>query len=1112
MKKRLFVLAALAWVLAGAASAWAQGGQVTVGVVEVTVQDATGAVIPGAKVTLSSDRGSRTMNTDERGVALFGGVVPGFWTIRAEVVGFKTAEAKDVDIRINVRTPVTLQLEPGEVTQTIEVVGAAVAIDPASTNLTASHAERLYNTIPLGRNLVNSFYLGVGVADSGGAGFSNPSISGASGFENIYVLDGVNTTNQAFGGYGVYSRIFGPVGSGVTTSFIQEVQVTSGGFEANYGQALGGVINVTTKSGGNTIHGAIYGYFTPKALQSAPVQRNNFRVAQTTENHGFNEYDFGAEAGGYFVRDRLFWYGAFNPVVRREVLSSPTPGPQFGYSGDCSIAVARLCHSLGHISSHRRTINYAAKVTGIINPNHSIEASWYGDPTVRSFGPADAAFRGGETGRGLTGTPTLTGGEVVPRNFSRLDFSGLNWSVRYNGSFSPKFGLNAHIAQAHQRFFEERFLNDYSITDRSGSVTGDTDVSIGLGGIGIFENYKSDTKSFYINTVHQVRFLGTHELSFGWQWETSTYDPLSRRTGTDYPLPADPIVVAAGLAGVPQLGASGSAFACLERTGLANCGLGLIVFPRGGGLPPSAFYFAISRGAFAGAQVETRNRYGALYAADTWALTNRINLKLGLRWEEERIAGDGSQGNGVDGCVENPATPTCAYGFTGSWAPRIGVTVDPTGKRKSKASFSFGRIFERIPLDLSQRSLGSEASFITQIWGATAVDPVTGAPIFNPFGGGSTYIPSNTSACPNTLDDDDNVVPNPGGPIPAVLCADDGTVLHGNPFLTGNFGTLIFPGTKMQYLDEFIVGYEQELPQGFFARVRYLDRRIKRIVEDTSPLTVEAANAGFNQQYIIGNVSRGADFGTNPQCVDSDDSVFNGCPASGFLTDPLAGLAIPDGIPDGFTNPVRNYQAIEVSLERRLRDNWQLYANYRIAKLFGNFEGSFRNDNGQQDPNISSLFDFTNSVGLSDQFRIGPLPTDRLHIVNFYGSYMINSGWANGLNLGGNVRVQSGTPVSFLDFHPAYFNAGEIPVGGRGSQGKTQVTGVVDLRGDYPWKISERFTLRTALDLFNVFNAKRALVLDQFNTLGGGGLNPDFLTPTRFQQPFSARLSLRFEW
>ena len=61
--------------------------------------------------------------------------------------------------------------------------------------------------------------------------------------------------------------------------------------------------------------------------------------------------------------------------------------------------------------------------------------------------------------------------------------------------------------------------------------------------------------------------------------------------------------------------------------------------------------------------------------------------------------------------------------------------------------------------------------------------------------------------------------------------------------------------------------------------------------------------------------------------------------------------------------------------------------------------GSFRNDNGQEDPNITSLFDFINSVGLSEQFTPGLLPTDRLHIVNFYGSYMINEGWANGFRL-----------------------------------------------------------------------------------------------------------------
>lgn len=1091
MKSR-FVLLLFVCVIFTALSAWAQGGQVTVGTVQVTVEDATGAVIPGAKVIISSSMGSRTVTTDERGIALFGGVIPGLWTIRAEVAGFKAAEAKDVDVRINVRTPVILVMEPGDVTTTVEVTGAAIAIDPGTTNLTASHNETLFNSIPIGRNLTNTFYLGAGVGDGGGTGFSNPSISGSSGFENLYILDGVNITNQGFGAYAVYSRIFGPVGSGVTSSFIQEVQVTSGGFEANYGQALGGVINVTTRSGGNDFHGAVYTHVTPRALSASRPQRNLFRTAQATELHDIDEYDFGVEAGGRILKDRIFWFGAFNPVVRRVTISAPTPGAAFAYSGDCSVAIAGLCHPLGHITNNRRTINYAMKLSGVITPDHSVEGTWYGDPTIQSFGPTGGSVRG-EGGRGLTGSPLVIGGVVTPRDFSRLDYSGLNWAVRYNGTFSPKWILNAHIAQNHQRFFEERFLDLYQITDRTGATTGDPNVPLGTGGVGFFENYKSDTKQFYINSLHQYKLIGPHEINVGFQFETAEWNVLARRSGPDYPLPNDPIVAAAGLVGVPQFGAAMTARPCLERTGLADCGAGLPVFPRAG-LAPSAFYFQVSRGAFAGARVDNRTRYGALYASDTWSITDRINLKLGLRWEQETMYGEPT-------CVEsgNPLVgqPTCAYAFTGSWAPRLGVTVDPLGNRKSKAYLSFGRIFERIPLDLAQRSFGSEASFITQIWGATSVNPFSRAPEFNPFGG-SVYLPSGSAI---------NCAPGTA----AVLCTSTGGVREPNPFLTGSHGTFVFAGTKMQFLDEFVLGYEQELPHGFFIRTRYLDRRIKRIVEDASPLTVEAANFGLNQQYIIGNVGRNSDFGTNPTCVDPAETVFNGCP-SGFVLDPLAGLAFPDGLVDGYPNVVRNYQAVEVSLERRLRDNWQMFINYRVAKLFGNFEGSFRNDNGQQDPNISSLFDFTNSIGLAQQNTPGLLPTDRVHTVNFYGSYMINSGWANGLNIGSYLRMQSGVPISKLLHHPAYFNAGEIPEGGRGSQGKTQVSGTLDMRFDYPWKVTERFTLRGALNLFNLFNAKRITAVDEFAELGGGGVNPDFLTPLRYQTPFHTVFSLRFEW
>ncbi len=89
-----------------------------------------------------------------------------------------------------------------------------------------------------------------------------------------------------------------------------------------------------------------------------------------------------------------------------------------------------------------------------------------------------------------------------------------------------------------------------------------------------------------------------------------------------------------------------------------------------------------------------------------------------------------------------------------------------------------------------------------------------------------------------------------------------------------------------------------------------------------------------------------------------------------------------DGIPDGFADPVRIYKSMEFEVNKSFSKNWQLRANYRIAKLFGNYEGSFRNDNGQSDPNISSLFDFTQGDFnlLGQQFVPGVLNTDVRHL------------------------------------------------------------------------------------------------------------------------------------
>src|SRR2546430_478256 len=102
-----------------------------------------------------------------------------------------------------------------------------------------------------------------GVSTSGSAGSANPSISGGSGLENQYVIDGVNVTNSGYGALGAYSIVFGSLGNATPFDFVKEVQVKTGGYEAEFGQATGGVVNVVTKSGSNDVRGSLFGYTPP---------------------------------------------------------------------------------------------------------------------------------------------------------------------------------------------------------------------------------------------------------------------------------------------------------------------------------------------------------------------------------------------------------------------------------------------------------------------------------------------------------------------------------------------------------------------------------------------------------------------------------------------------------------------------------------------------------------------------------------------------------------------------------------------------------------------------------------------------------------------------------
>jgi hypothetical protein len=188
--------------------------------------------------------------------------------------------------------------------------------------------------------------------------------------------------------------------------------------------------------------------------------------------------------------------------------------------------------------------------------------------------------------------------------------------------------------------------------------------------------------------------------------------------------------------------------------------------------------------------------------------------------------------------------------------------------------------------------------------------------------------------------------------------------------------------------------------------------------------------------------------------------------------------------------------------------------NYRWAKLYGNYEGLYRNDNGQSDPSISSLYDFTDGVlgMLGQQFVQGFLNTDRRQVGNLYGSYTIPNGFMRRFTGGLGLRASSGQPISELGAHPVYTDPGEVPIGGRGSVGTEPSNYQLDLHADYPLQLGERYKVKFTFDTFNVTNSRSLTAVDQDYALSYGVNNVDYLKPLSFQRAFYGRGSVRFEF
>ncbi|HKW48404.1 MAG TPA: carboxypeptidase regulatory-like domain-containing protein, partial [Gemmatimonadaceae bacterium] len=219
-------------------------GQSTTGTIAGRIVDAQGLPIPGATVTVTGPQGAKTVVTDNDGRFNVPFLTPGPYALRAELQGFKTIERTAIQVRLDQTVDLPLAMEVGELTESVTVTGAATPLDAIHTATGTNLDSDTLASLPVGRRFSDTLYLAPGVSSSGTLGVANPSVSGASGLENQYIVDGVNITNGGYGALGSYSIVFGSLGNGTPYDFMQEVQVKTGGYEAEYGESTGGVINV----------------------------------------------------------------------------------------------------------------------------------------------------------------------------------------------------------------------------------------------------------------------------------------------------------------------------------------------------------------------------------------------------------------------------------------------------------------------------------------------------------------------------------------------------------------------------------------------------------------------------------------------------------------------------------------------------------------------------------------------------------------------------------------------------------------------------------------------------------------------------------------------------
>jgi hypothetical protein len=1063
---------------AGAAQAQETTGRVTG---RVTDQE-TGLPLGGVTVIVAGPQGEDAVITSDKGEYSFTTLPVGTYVIRFYAANTSTqVEQPGVIVAAEKTVRVNAKISAAAATaaqQTYVIAAKAPTIDIGSARIESNFDEKFMNNVPLGRTYGDVIERAPGAFVDGSG---NVSIGGATGLENIYLVNGLNVTGLRFGNLESGASSIGG-GSNLPLEFLSQIGVNAGGYQAEYGGAMGGVINTVLKSGSNEFHGSAFGYWSPYWLAANP---NIVRPVGSSLT-GVRKRDFddsiGAEVGGPLIKDKLFFWVGFAPritdthVLRLTYAEQEDPSnpgqPLLNANG---LPVTKQTDWTARIPETHRTYYYAGTLDWLPLPENKLTLSIVGTPSFNNelksqYGTNSFASDPRTAVESLTKANTDISAHWVSKLLDR------RWQIDV-------------LAGMHNEYFYDRSpdaaLNNLNEVQYGGANLWDLEHAAGCqpsamntadgfqpcpvnpfyqsGGFGKVEKYNAYRWTGEIKSTHIIEAGGHNELKYGWHLELGTFDLTRNYSGPAGAHAFSQIFLPGNQSGIPPYFYNTTTFFGLDPGQT----------PASSNLDPT--------GANYRDQLDStvKSLSNAFFLQDSYSPSKLRNLTInaGLRLELQKIYDT----NGT------------SFLSTDNLSPRLSAVYDPFSDGRSKLSVSYGRYFEQVPLDVAARYFSGE-NYVQQF-----------GPLVSEFG-----YPTN---CPTNLQNGYNWT----GAGEYKQCAPP---LGSSAVFNSEYAQKNIQG---QYHNEIVATAERQIMDDMTVRIDYQHRWLGNIIED-------GYGPGF-QNGVLGNP------GNVPQsAIDAANHELQQAQmaAAANPNDPAAQAAAATaqynlGTLQTLKNapaPERTYDAITLSLNKRFSKNWLTRASYTYSRLIGNYEGLYQQETNYIAPNGN------NTVDAPELYvnQNGPLPNDRPHLFKLDGFYRHPLGKGI-VTFGVSFTAQSGMPRNYIgNLQPgtAYQIVMLLP---RGEGGRTPTVSQFNGKIAYARPLGPKMSLEGFLDLFNLFNQQAALLTDDnytfdaappivngtaqdlkfAKTVSGGPItkNPNFGQPLAYQDPFSARLGLR---